>query len=155
MKAPALRLLCGQSAGRFPIIRSGDFFLDRRIIGPVLHLLPLLLRNQELARLRALKRTDDPAFLHFVDDSRGAGIAELQAPLEHGNGRLSGLQNDLNCGGQQLVTLLRLGGAAIGAAGGFSAALLRALLDLFHDLFGIIALGARLDRVDDRLDLLV
>ena len=38
--------------------------------------------NENLARLRADARADDPAILNFVHDARGAAVAEFQAALQ-------------------------------------------------------------------------
>ena len=38
--------------------------------------------NQNLARLRAVARTDDSPVLQFIHDPRGAAVAEAQTPLK-------------------------------------------------------------------------
>ena len=77
-------------------------------------------------------------FLHFVHDSRRAGIAQLQTALEHGDGSLSGLQNHIHGGGQHFVTLqLLVGGVGVGHARRLFAGLLGFFLDLVQHLLAV------------------
>ena len=112
--------------------------------------------DEQLARLRALERPHDAALLHLVDDARRAGIAELQAPLEHGNGRLSGLHHHVDGGGEQLVALVgdRLGSRAGGCALAALFLLGDRLLDLVDHALIVLRGAVRLDEADHAVDLL-
>ena len=74
-----------------------------------LHLLPLLLGNEKLPGLGPLEGPHIAPLLQLVHKARGTGVAQLQAPLEHGRGRLTRLQDDLHGGGKELVLLALLG----------------------------------------------
>ena len=75
-----------------------NFFLDGFAGNgrAVLDGLPLLARDEQLTGLRALERADDAVLFHLVDETRRARIAELQPPLEHGDGRLPRLEHHLD-----------------------------------------------------------
>ena len=123
-----------------------------RHIPPQLHLLPFLARNEDLARLGALERADDAAFLDLVDDARGARIAELEAALEHGRGRLTAFHDDVDRLFDHLVLILaRVAGRAAALAVG----LLRLTLDMLKDLLAVLGGAGLLDLLDDAFDLLI
>ena len=76
-----------------------------------LQLLPLGLVDEQLTGLGTLEGADNAPLLHLIHQTGGAGIAQLQAALEHGDGGLSRFQNHLHGSGQQLIAvLLRFGG---------------------------------------------
>ena len=50
---------------------------------PLFYLLPLFFCDEYFTGLRAAEGPDDSAFLHFVDDTGGPGIAKLQASLQY------------------------------------------------------------------------
>lgn len=84
------------------------------------------------------------------------GIAELQAPLEHGNGRLSCLHHYVDGGGEQLVALVgdRLGSRAGGCALAALFLLGDRLLDLVDHALIVLRGAVRLDEADHAVDLL-
>ena len=117
-----------------------------------LHLLPLLLGNEKLPGLGPLEGPHIAPLLQLVHKARGTGVAQLQAPLEHGRGRLTRLQDDLHGGGKELVLLALLG------LGGGLAALIALFLDGFLD-FGdyvviVLGLAGLLNKGDHPFDLL-
>ena len=57
----------------------------------------LLRRHEYLARLCALRRTDDAAFLHFIHNAGSLCIAEPQPPLERGGRELTCIDGKLRC----------------------------------------------------------
>ena len=76
--------------------------------------------------------------------------------MQHGDAGLSRFQNNLHSGAQQFVAALAIIGRGCAAAAGLAAlfALLHGLLDLLHDLVGVIGGAALLDEVHHPLDLL-
>src|SRR5438445_4220666 len=102
----------------------------------------ILRSHQDLARLGAVARPDDPVLLHHIDESGRLGIAEAEAALQEGDRRLPLADHQLD---RVPVDLVALGGAPLAV---------RAAVGRERDLLvhrG--ALGA--EEVADRLDLVV
>ena len=129
--------------------------LARRGALHILHLLPLLLRDEDLARLRALERPDNTHLLHLVDHTRGARIAELQPALQHGYRCLLRLENDVHSLRQQLVIVALGGLVRLRCGAGLLVGLGGRFLDLGDDIVAVLRLGVLLDEAHDLLALLV
>ena len=131
---------------------AGAVKLRLRLSFAHLHLLPLGLVNEELTGLGAFKGTHDAPLFHLIHQSGGAGVAQLQPPLQHGHAGLSRFQHHLHGGGQQLVPVV---GAGRGLGGsGLLVLVLHRLLDLAHDVLGVGRFALFLHKVHHPLDLL-
>ena len=85
-------------------------------------------------------------FFHFINNSSGTGIAQLQTSLEHRNRSLSCLQNDIHSCGKHLVSIHLLSTRLrIRSAGSLLSGLLRLFLDIFQYLLVVFSRIVRLD----------
>ena len=122
-----------------------------------MQLLPLLAGDEQLAGLTSLEGAHIAALLHLVHQACGAGVAQLQTALEHGDGGLSGLQNDVDRRREHFVAFraVCLCSCAARAAGAGFPALGRLFVDLGHDGIGVFRFAGCLDEGDDLLHLVV
>ena len=98
------------------------------------HLLPVLTRDEDLARLGAFGRADDTAVLDLVDDTRGTRIAQLQTALQHGCGCLAAVHDDLDGFLYEFILIVAQIVRAAAAAALVIAHLLGLLLDVLNKL---------------------
>ena len=99
---------------------------------------------------------DNAALFHLVHDARSSCVAELETALQHGHGRLPGLQNHLDRSRKHFVAVVRRVGcsARIRSAAVFPT-LGSFLVNLRHHLVGIVRRIRTLDEACDLLHLVV
>lgn len=134
----------------FSILHYPLLLLIQRHCAAQLHLLPVLTRDEDLARLRAFGRADDTAILNLVDDTRGTRIAQLQTTLQHGCGRLTAVHDDLDGFLDEFILIVaRVVRAA--AAALVIAYLFGLLLDVLEDFLAVLGGAGLLDAGNNQL----
>ena len=112
-------------------------------------LLPVTLGDEHGAGLTALKGAYDAPFLHLVHQTGGAGIAQLEPPLEHGHRGLSAGHHDVH----RLVKdgiIVVVGTAASAATAAFAfVGGTDGLLHMVQDLLIVLGLAALLYKGHD------
>ena len=108
-----------------------------------LQIVPAGLVHGDAAGLGALIGAHNPQLFHLVHDARRAGIAQLDAPLQHGDRAGAHLDHDLRRLGQHLVVFA---GRALGGAGLLFRSAVLVLRGLEHIVFDLGVL-LRLDVV--------
>src|SRR5262249_20254853 len=90
---------------------------ERRLRTRSTDVIELIEADEHVARLRAIRRTENARRMKLIDDTRRATITDLEASLQERRRSLLVLHHDLGGLAEQLVAIADVGGLALGLAG--------------------------------------